>query len=70
MHEPICKTVQQLAAWRELSERIEAEPQDGFSAEGDFNPKIYARQRKFVDGMRAGRLASFKAINRHNSKDE
>jgi hypothetical protein len=53
-----------------IGERIEAQAQDGISAEGVFSETVQGHQRQFVDGMRLARLLAVNTIRAAISTQE
>lgn len=48
--------------WDIVGQNIDATPNDGINAEGDFNLTVLNYQQAFTDGLRSARLAAFNAI--------
>ena len=49
------------AIWDAVEVHIDATPADGINAEGEYSPAVMMYQKKYVDGLRAARLAAINA---------
>jgi hypothetical protein len=50
------------AIWDAVEAYIDDTPTDGINAGGEFSPAVYLYQRKYIDGMRAARVAAMSAV--------
>lgn len=57
-------TPEQQKIWDAVERHIEAFPADGTNASGDYSHSVHVMQRAYIDGLRVGRLAAIKAIER------
>ena len=58
------------AIWDAVEVHIDGLPVDGINAEGEFSPAVMMYQRKYVDGLRAARVAAIGAVEKHAAKPQ
>jgi hypothetical protein len=52
------------AMFDRIEVRIDAEPQDGINAGGEYSDAVWNEQRKFVDGMRSARVSMLAVLDK------
>lgn len=56
------------AIWDAVEVHIDGSPVDGINAEGEFSAAVQFCQRKYVDGLRAARLAALGAVRLNTAR--
>jgi hypothetical protein len=56
------------AMFERIEERIDAEPQDGINAGGDYSDAVWNEQRMFIEGMRSARVSMLAVLDKADTQ--